>query len=179
MAFHGVLERKQVSAMNTDSYNRSVVSAIDVDNGNVFTLSALSTTADELEVWTASTPVTGSLTDLWMACEPEVVTTVSGSKEYKGINPDIRDFYNVAEDVFSAFKPQIGDIVTLTAAALGGTISTNEYVVATDGTSELTWAAAAITGLSLQLIKTTYISIATGAIGSQRTTTYKFAVVAV
>ena len=179
MASHGIILQNQVAAMNVDSYNRSVVSAINVDNGNVFTISALSTTAGETEVWTASTPATGSLTDLWMACEPEVVVTVSGTKEYKGINPDIRDFYNVATNVFSAFKPVVGDIITLTADALGGTISTNTYVVATDATSELTWAAAAVTGLSLQLIKTTYISIATGAIGSQRTTAYKFAVVAI
>jgi len=92
---HGVLIKNSVN--NTDnSLLRSVKCASDVDNGNVFRLIGVSTIAGEGEVWNAATPITGGLSDLWMACEPEVVVTVSGTKQFKGINPDVRDFYNVA-----------------------------------------------------------------------------------
>jgi len=62
---------------------------------------------------------------------------------------------------------------------LGGSKASNEYVVAVDGSFKLTWGASAISGLSLKLIETTYISIADGTIGTQRTAAYKFEVVAV
>jgi hypothetical protein len=179
MANHGILIQNAVQALNIDALNRNVVGTADIDNGSVFSLSTLSTTAGEGEVWTAVQPATGAgLTNLWMAYEPEVVTTVSGTKKYKGINPDVRDFYNIAGDVFTAFKLQLGDIVTISADGLAGTISTNTYVVATNGDYKLTWAAAPVSGVSLKLIETTYISIADGSIGNQRTTAYRFEVVA-
>ena len=43
-----------------------------------------------------------------MAAEPEVVLT---DEKYKGLDPDIRNFYNVSGTVYSAFKPQVGDII--------------------------------------------------------------------
>ena len=179
MAFHGILIQKSVEAENIDSLNRSVVGAVDIDNGNVFTLSSYSATAGQGEVWSAATPVTGSLANLWMAYEPEVVITLAGTKQYKGLSPDPRDFYNIAGNVFSAFKPQIGDIIVLTDEALAGTKGSNGYVVATNADMHLNWAAAAVSGLSLKLQATTYVSIADGSIGTQRKTAYKFEVVAI
>jgi len=179
MANHGVLILNEVQATNIDALNKSVVATVDMDNGNVFSLSGKSTTAGQGEVWLAATPATASLTNLWMACEPEVVVTVTGTKKYKGINPDVRDFYNVAGDVFSAFQPKVGDIITLTPDALAGTKSTNGFVVATNNTAKLTWAASAVSGLTLTLLGTTYISIADGSIGTQRQTAYEFLVSAV
>jgi hypothetical protein len=44
--------------------------------------------------------------------------------------------------------------------------------------SKLAWASAAISGLSLKLLKTSYISIGSGAIGTNRVTSYQFEVVA-
>jgi hypothetical protein len=177
---HAVLVQNSVQALNIDAYNRSVIATFDVDNGNVFNLSSLSSTAGEGEVWVASTPVTGALTNLWMAYEPEVVTVVSASgKKYKGIDPDPRDFYNVAGEVFTAFQPKVGDIITITADGIGGTKGANNYAVATNNTAQLQWAASAISGLTLQLLETTYISIADGSIGTQRTTAYRFVVSAV
>jgi hypothetical protein len=159
MSFHGVLIQNAVQALNIDALNRSVVSTQDIDNGSVFRLTGLSTTAGEGEVWVAATP--SSITDLWMAYEPEIVVTVSGTKEYKGINPDVRDFYNITGKVFAAFKPMIGDILTISTDGLGGTKGVNTYVVATSGTEKLTWGASAVSGLSLKLLETTYISIQT------------------
>ncbi len=113
-----------------------------------------------------------------MAVEPEVVLTAS---KYRGIDPDIRNFYNPALSVFTAVQCKIGDIITLNAEALGGTKSTNTFVVATNATYQLTWAASAISGLTLSYVGDTYVSLpSSGAIGdTQRVTLYQFEVVAV
>lgn len=88
--------------------------------------------------------VVDNTTGVWMAYSPEVVTVVSGTKKYKGINPDPREFTNLSGEVFSAFKPQVGDIITITADGIGTTaIGTNTYAVAKNGQYKLDWAAAA------------------------------------
>jgi hypothetical protein len=177
---HGVLIQNKVAALNIDAFNRAVISASAIDNGNVFNLLSKSSTAGS-EVWLATQPATGSLVNLWMAYEPEVVQTVSGNSTYKGIDPDPRNFYNIAGDVFSAFKLQVGDIITVTADAIGGSKSSNEYVVATNEDYELNWSATTIaSGVNLKLMDTTYMSIGSGsAIGTQRVTAYQFEVISV
>lgn len=88
--------------------------------------------------------VVQNTTGFWMAYSPEVVVTVSGSNKFKGIDPDVRNFTNLNGDVFSAFKPQIGDILTLTADGIGTTaIGTNTFAVAKNGQYKLDWAATA------------------------------------
>lgn len=88
--------------------------------------------------------VVDNSSNLWMAYSPEVVTVVSGTKKYKGINPDPRDFTNLSGEVFTAFKPQVGDIITITADGIGDTpIGTNTYAVAKNGQYKLDWASAA------------------------------------
>ena len=88
--------------------------------------------------------VVSNATGVWMAYSPEIVTVVSGTKKYKGINPDPRDFTNLAGEIFTAFKPQVGDIITMTADGIGDTaIGTNTYAVAKDGQYKLDWASAA------------------------------------
>lgn len=84
--------------------------------------------------------VVDNTTGLWMAYAPEVVVT---DGKYRGINPDPRDFYTAANTIFDAFKPQVGDIVTLTDEAISGTKSTNTYIVAANGSYQLAWAATA------------------------------------
>lgn len=178
MANHGIMIPSAVVAANVDAYVRHAKGAVDLDNGNVVSLTALTGVAGEREVWTAAVPATGAtLTNLWMIGEPEVVLTDS---KYRNINPNVLDFYNVAGDVFTAFKLQLGDVVMLNAEALGGTLGANTFVVATDGTAKLTWASAAVSGVSLKLLATEYISIPVlGSIGDlQRSTAYRFEVVA-
>ena len=80
---------------------------------------------------------------LWMAYEPEVVLTVSGSNQFKGIDHDVRNFTNLAGTPFTAFQPQVGDILTISADGITGTIGTNTYAVATNAQYALAWAAAA------------------------------------
>lgn len=177
MAYHGVLIPEAIAATNVDSFNRSVIEAADIDNGFVLVMGSKSTTSGEAEVFDVSQPVTGSLTNLWMAYSgDEIVVT---DARYKGLDPDPRNFFNASGKVFSAYKPQVGDIILLTAEALAGTKSTNGFVVASNAAYQLTWAASAISGLSYKLLGTKYISLATGAIDSQRVTAYEFECVAV
>lgn len=183
MTTHAVLIPKQISAMNVDAWNRSCVSASDVDNGNLVILSGKSTTAGESEVWTGVVPSTSNgLTGVWMAYEPEVVVTVSGSYEFKGIDPDPRNFYNKATKVFSIFKPKIGDVVEITADGLAGTYiaGTTTHVNATNSTGGLkpVWGNSQTSSVfSMKLLSTGYVSIGSGAIDNQRVTTYIFEVV--
>jgi len=53
-------------------------------------------------------------------------------------------------------------------------MSSNQFVVATNGALQLTWAAAAGAGLTFRLLGAKYISLATGAIDTQRVTAYEF-----
>ena len=173
---NGILIQSAVMAKDVDSLNRAVVAAVDVQNGSVLNLTGYSTDAGEGEVWSAEAPATATLTSLWMAYSPEVVVT---DGKYKGLDVDTRNFVNTSGEVFDAFKPQIGDIVTMTADAIGGTKSTNTFIVATDGELKLQWAAAAVSGLSLSLVDETTVSIGTGAIGTHKVAAYKFEVVAI
>ena len=88
--------------------------------------------------------VVDNTTGVWMAYSPEIVTVVSGSLKYKGLNNDPRNFTNLSGEVFDAFKPQKGDIITITADGIGPTsIGSNTYAVAKDGQYKLDWASAA------------------------------------
>lgn len=175
----GVIVKNSVQAMSVDSLNRAAVAAADLDNGSVVILSGKTGAAGENEVWTAAQPVTGTLSNLWMVASPEMPITVSGTKKYRGLSPDPRDFVNLTGQYLDVFKPQLGDIVTLTDDALGGIKGANTFVVATNATYKLNWAAAAVAGLSLKLLRTTYISIPDGSIGTQRVVAYEFEVVAI
>jgi hypothetical protein len=169
---HGVLIPEQIAAINIDSLNRSVFtsSASAIDNGFVFTCTTkVNTSGSGAEVFNIATPSSGSLGGLWMAYSgDEIVVTES---KYKGLDPDPRNFYNATSKVFSAYRPQVGDIILLTGAAIDGTV--NSYAVATASTYMLTWGANSIDGLSYKLLGTKYISIGTGAIDSQRVTAYE------
>lgn len=174
---HNILIQNAVAAQNVDSYNRSASIASAVDNGNLVALGGYSVVAGEGEVFAATVPASGTLTNLWMVYEPEVVVT---NAQYKGLDPDPRNFFIPSGKVFSVFKPQIGDIVTMTADGLAGTKSTNTFVNATDTTGGLkpVWGASQTASVfSMKLLETTYISLATGAMDSQRVTAYKFEVV--
>jgi hypothetical protein len=182
MADYSVLIMNKVAAQDVGAYNRSAVagSAVDIENGFVFRLDSYSATAGQSEVWAATAPTASgsTLNDLWMACAPEVPLTVDGTLKYKGMNADPRRFYIPGGDVFDAFKPVAGDIITLTADAFND--ATQEaYANATDGEYYLTWGASqTASSLSLKYLATTYISIGSGAIDNQRVTAYKFVVLA-
>ena len=177
---HGVVIPNKIRATDADALNRSAVCASDLDNGYVFELLTQSSTTGQGEVWTA-TQSAGTLVNIWMAYTPEVVTTVSGSNKFRGIDNDARNFYNVAGDLIDCFRPMPGDIIELTSDAFAnGTGAASAYAVVASGSWKLTWAAAAVSGLSLKYISTTTYSIPSGTISdTQEATIYKFQVTAV
>jgi hypothetical protein len=173
MAYHGVLIPEAIAALNIDSYNRSVISsASSIDNGMVFQCTTKAwTSGSGAEVFNIAAPATGSLVNLWMAYSgDEIVLTDS---KYKGLDPDPRNFFNAQGKVFSAFKPQVGDIILLSGEAITGTV--DAYANAANTAYQLTWSAtSAGTGLlSFKKLATKYISLATGAIDTQRVTAYE------
>jgi hypothetical protein len=188
MTDHGICLPVRTMATDIDSYNRSAISAsADIDNGTVFQLLTQDTTAadGQKEVWYATIPTTANsgLKNLWMAYSPEVVTVISGSNKFKGIDADPVHFVNSQGDIIDAFMPQVGDLIKITSDALGGTKASVSYthVVATNNVYLLTWATSGISGLSLKWLETSYISVPTaGAISeTERRTAYLFEVSAI
>jgi len=176
---YGVLIPNAIAAQNVDAWVRSAVCASAVENGNIVILTGKSTTAGEAEVWTAAVPATTSpgLTGAWMVYEPELVWTGS----YRGLDPDVRNFRVAATKIFTVFKPQLGDIITLTADNFSGAKgTTNVYGNATNSTGglKLVWGDNATGSVfCIKWLATTYISIGTGAIESNHIVAYKMEVV--
>ena len=173
---HGILIPSAIAAKNVDSFNRSAVCAADLDQGNAVILATKSTTAGEAEVWTATVPNSGTaLTGLWMVYSgDEVVLT---DARYKGIDPDPRNFYNLATKTLSVFKPQLGDIIVATADCFYGTKASVSYThvnASNSGGYELEWGTSQ-TGsvLSFKYLATTYIPIGSGAIDNQRVVAFE------
>ena len=176
---NGILIPNAIAAQNVDAWNRSAVCAVAVHNGKIVVLTERSTTAGESEVFLAETPATSDpgLTGCWMVYEPELVWTSS----YRGLDPDPRNFSVAAGKIFTVFKPQLGDIITLTADNFSGAKGTsNTFGNATDSTGglKLVWGDNQTGSVfSVKWLATTYISIGSGAIDTQRVTAYKFQVV--
>jgi hypothetical protein len=174
---NSVMIPNAIAATNIDSFNRTGVSALTLYNGNLVILSSYGAAAGEAEVWTAIVPSTGNgLKDVWMVYDPELVWTGS----YRGLDPDVRNFSVVIGNVFSMFKPQKGDIITLTGdgIATGSGVGDN-YIIATDGAGKQpVWNNTVSTSVfCAKYLALTYISIGTGAIDNQRVAAYQFEVV--
>jgi len=182
MTDKAILVQNKVAAKNVDSYNRSAMagSSTDLSNGNVFRLDSQYTSTGNTEVWLVSAPSLSASTmnKLWMAASPEVPITIDGSLKYKGLNQDPRKFYIAGSTVFDAFKPQAGDVITLTEEALDSATA-QAYANSSDGVYTFAWGASAVSdSLTLRYLSTTYISIGTGAMDNQRKTAFKFEVIA-
>lgn len=161
-----------VAAKNIDSLNRSFVSTVDLDNGNVFYKGELSTNANESQVYDAKAPATDNLKGLYMAFSAEdVVLTDDLGNQFKVGTLDPRAFTNKAGVVFSGFKPQVGDLVLISADGIEG--EATNYANAEADSTLLHFADAAKEGLSFKVVETTYITVASANnIGSQRVTAY-------
>jgi hypothetical protein len=176
MTVHGILIPNQIAATNIDSFTRSAVSAVSVDNGNIVVLTTYGAASGEAEVWTGVTPATTTpgLTDVWMAYDPEIVWTGS----YRGLDPDLRNFYTAAGKVYTVFKPQIHDIFTLSTDGIAGSVNTYINCTNTGGLQPYWTASIGSSVFAAKLLATTYISLGTGAIDNQRVVAYQFEVVA-
>lgn len=174
---YGIVELLSVSAHNVDAENLTFVSTDNIENGSVFTLGArVSGNEDQ---FAAVKPATANLaTQHYMAASPvRVITTLGDGSQFVDLTPNPKAFINVAGQPIDGIALKIGDRVRLSADALAGAKGSYTHVVATDGAYKLTWGAA-ISGLSLELLGTTYISVA-DAFGSQRVTAYDFIVKAI
>ena len=120
MAKKGFLYETQISAKDVDALNRFAKATVNVDGGALVALGAIA----EGDVFTATKATAGTGGGLYMAYNPSEQLTVVDGKEYAGLSADPRDYTNIANRVFDVFKPQIGDIVGLTA----GNIKTGETV---------------------------------------------------
>lgn len=115
---YGVLIESMIQAKNIDALNRSVKAEANVDGGNLIALTAPTTQGDD--VWTAAAP-DSELGGLWMAYNPEVKYIAVNGKKFAGLSADVRDYTNLAGEVFDAFKPQIGDEIVVTIDAIDAT----------------------------------------------------------
>lgn len=163
-----------LAADNTDSLVKSAKSAVALERGNIVSLGALSSTAGEGEVYVAATPATATLETAiyYMVTEPAVVVT---DGKYKGLTDDESLFNIAAGTVFSVAKPKIGDEITLSVDGIGGTKSSNTYIIPANNTAELTWGSST-SGVSLayELIETTYVKIPAAEFYNGRIVAYKF-----
>jgi hypothetical protein len=167
---YSVVILSSVAAKNVDAFNKTAKFAGGaLENGNVISLGAKSSTAGESDVYIAATPATASLetANYYMVYEAPIPLI---SSKYKGISDDPREFNIATSTVFNCYKPQVGDELIISEDGIAGSKSTNTYIVPANDTGELTWAANT-TGVSLgyELDGTTFISV-----GSTRVTAYKF-----
>lgn len=115
---YGVLIESMIQAKNIDALNRSVKSEIDVAGGGLIALTAPTTQGDD--VWTAEAP-NSELGGLWIAYNPEVKYLSVNGKKYAGLSADLRDYTNLAGEVYDAFKPKVGDEIVVTIDAVDDT----------------------------------------------------------
>ena len=177
---HAIIVLSRVAATNIDALNRSAYyPTADLDNGAVIKLDSLYDFSSGCEVWSV-TKSNGSSADFWMACNTDVNTLVSGTKKYKGLSVDPRDNYISACTVFDAFRPQVGDVILMTADGFTAAVSTNTYANSADNETDLVWAATkTASALSFKLVNTTYVPIPDGSLGdTQQVAAYKLVCIA-
>lgn len=107
MAKKGYMIEKRIFAKDVEALNRSAKSATNIDGGTLVSLGAY---ADGVFTATKATEGIG----LWMAYNPsEHFTEVEGNI-FAGLTKDPRDYTNLHDRTFDVFKPQVGDLVTIT-----------------------------------------------------------------
>lgn len=172
---YAVIELNQVAATDVGIYNRTATSGSIMEQGSLFLLSSLSSGSGQGEVFTATQIVTGSLVDVWMANSQVIPFLASADGEiFNQGSEDPRNFYNPANRVFDAFKPQVGDIITLSEDCFTGAKGSNTHANATTGSWQLVWGAvSAADALCFRYLATKWISIGNPAVASGRLTAYR------
>lgn len=170
-----VLVQTHVMAMDVDALNRvGVYADADVDNGTALVCGVQSSDAKQKYVFEVE-PATAVAKDLWLAYSPEVVTTVDGSLEFKGLNADPRSYTNVKGIPFDMFKPVAGvDLIQVTKEFFAegfdpDAVDGAKYVeIQSDGSFKaVADATADFEGLQFKVFAKEPIIIANGAIGGE------------
>ena len=168
---YGFVEPLKIAAKDIDSLGDTFINASEVmEQGQIFSMGAYSTTAGEEEAFVPVTPATGSLDGLYMLINPVLVETDS---KYRGIDPDPRNYTLAANKPGTGYLLQVGDRLFVTDDALAGTKSTNTFLNAADSADFLTWGATqTASALSFAYLKDATIAIPDGSIGGQRVSGY-------
>lgn len=170
-----VLVPTLVAAKNIDSLNASFI-----DDTNDYENGAIIAAGDYSKEQVYEVAAVSDLHNLFMVFSPEdtIITDAAGNEYKIGIN-DPRTFTNVKGKVFSAYRPQVGDKVLISAEGIEGTA--DDFAVAAAGESKLQFASAAVEGLSYKVLDdSAYITIGgANAIGSQRVEAYLLECVAI
>lgn len=117
-----MLIKNRYAAMNVDSKNCTVICDEDIANGCVFTRKR------DGNDWKAEKPTATTVTGVWMASSPEIVITkLPDGTLLKGIDLNVRDFVNLANQPIDAFKPEIDDVLTIVPAVSTG-FESNTYL---------------------------------------------------
>jgi hypothetical protein len=161
---HGIMIPSMVQAKDVDSLNRWFKATVDLDNGNIITIGALSAG----EVFVGATPLAATPVGAYMVGEPEVVMTGN----YKGLDPDPRNFYVPANTEATCFKVKTGDIVRLTADNFSNTRSTETYANV-QASGKLLWASASTYATLFKLVEVTAIPLSSGAPGTNSIVAYR------
>jgi len=147
MANMSILIPGAIAAKHIDALNKVCTSAAVMQNGNVITLGALSSTRQLADVYTAGTPATATLNSAiyGIVNEPVRVTTTQGASTYLGLNDDPRNFSIPIGTPFGVFIPKKGDEFKISVDGVTGTYnaSTAQYLAPVNGTSTLTWVGSA------------------------------------
>lgn len=135
---NGVIIESRISATNDDALNRFCVSVNDVAGGALIALTAPTKQGDEN--WVATTPVAGALSDLWIAYNPSERLTEVNGKMFAGLSADPRDYVNIKNRPFSAFKPVKGNQIVITADCIDSTddLVAGDFLQAKAGQSTFT-----------------------------------------
>lgn len=176
MAYHTVTNLASVAAQNVIAYNSDFVSASPLDNGNICNLLTKSSTTGQGEVWNATSVTTASPTGVFMVDSPVLpfVVTASGEK-INGLGT-ARDFYTLAGEIGVARRLQLGDIVVVSAEALDSSTTAAYAIADATGNFKLKWSAVTVSGFYMTYLKTTYISVPDGTIGTGRVPAFEFRV---
>ena len=170
-----VLVQTHVMAMDVDALNRvGVYANADVDNGTALVCGVQSTDAKQKHVFSV-TPAAAVAKDLWMAYSPEVVTTVDGVLEFRGLDVDPRNYTNAKGRPFDMFKPVAGvDLIQVTSDFFAegydpDSVSGATYVeIQADGSFKAVASATeSFGGLQFKIFAKEPIIIANGAIGGE------------
>lgn len=175
-----ILVPSSITAMNVDSYTRSVVSegegAVDIPNGTPLIMGTLSTNAKRklvYDVTVASAPAKG----VWMAYSPEVGVDVFGGLVFKNLVIDPTAFTNVKDVVFDAFyvNPNV-DNIQITKEFFATELSPADVEGATMVEMNASGAFVAVAsatedyeGLQFEIVGERPILIGNGKLGSQST----------
>jgi hypothetical protein len=165
---YSVIIAGAIAAKHIDAFVKSAKSDSIVENGNIITLSSVSTASGENEVYVASTPATATLaTDVFYMVNDSVNVLVNSI--YAGLVDDPREFNIAAAKVFSCYKPMVGDEIVISEDGFSSTRTTETHAIPANGSLELAWSSS-ISAVSLAY---QYLEGYNIPIGSERLTGYK------